>query len=68
MQRANPRPERRVLDKARRAVIRHYDGGYRVEVGDGHIWHKDYNDAFVTAYMHDSMAGFDVSEQDRRAS
>ncbi len=58
--------DRRVLDKTQRAELAHFNGGYDVVAGEGRIWLETYDAAFVSAYMHNSMNGFDVSGSDRR--
>lgn len=61
------RDERRVLDPGERAELAHARGGYDVIAGAGRVWRETYNDAYVTAYLHNTRNGHDVLD-DRRKS
>lgn len=60
-------PERRVLDPNQRAEYAFAPGGFVVVAGEGRVFRATFDDAYVTAYVHNSMNGFDV-RTDRRAS
>ena len=60
--------DRRVLDPTQRAEIAHFNGGYDVVAGEGRIWRETYEEAYVSAYLHNAMNGFEVRGADRRES
>jgi len=60
--------DRRVPDPTQRAEIAHLNGGYDVIAGEGRIWHETYQDAWTSAYLHNSMCGHAVRTDDRRTA
>lgn len=62
-----PHTDRRVLDPTQRAELAHNNGGYDVIAGEGRVWRPTYDDAYVTAYMHNAHSGFET-HSDRRSA